>query len=180
MNALGALPKIVESRASSVCDNCPLPLSATKLLTEEMTPAAFVRALLDNKQYVPAIDFMAHALPAREAVWWACLAIQHSSGDALAGPEKEACRAAVRWVLKPTQENRVMARAPGEAAGPATAAGAAAVGASIGGIPGSYTTAKAVSNSVKLSSIKSEPARIADTQRLLIELGLGIAEGRYM
>ena len=176
MNSAGALPKITETRAAEICARC----GTTKLLEDEMTPSEYISALLANKQYVAGIDFMAHALPAREAVWWACLSIQQSFGDNLAGAEKEACRAAVQWVLKPTPDNRVSARAPADAAGPASAAGAAALAASIGGSPAPFTTAKAVTNSVKLSSIRSEPARIADTQRVLIGLALGIAEGRYM
>ena len=176
----GPLIKIQDSRAKEICARCSLPVAVSTLLKDDMTPAEFIAALLAGKQYVAGIDFMAHALPAREAVWWACLAIQQAFGDSLAGPEKEACRAAVQWVLKPTGENQLMARVPGEAAGPASAAGAAAIAASIGGTPGPFTSAKAVSNAVKLASIKSSPAKIADTQRVLIGLAIGIAEGRYM
>lgn len=176
----GPLTKIADSQAQQVCARCSLPTSATLLLKDGMTPAEFIRALLDAKQFVAAIDFLSAALPAREGVWWSCLTIQHAFGETLAGKEKDACRAAAQWVLKPTDENRVMARAPAESAGAASAAGAAAMAAAIGGTPGAFTSAKAVSNAVKLASIKSDPARIADTQRLFLDLAIGIAEGRYM
>lgn len=176
----GPLTKIPETKASDICARCALPPSATRLLKDDMTPSEFIDALLANKQYVAGIDFMAHAMPARESVWWSCLAIQHTFGDALAGPEKDACRAAVQWVLKPTVENRIMARTPSETAGPGTAAGAAALAASIGNTPGPLTSARAVANSVKLSSIKSDPVKIADTQRIFIGLAIRIAEGHYM
>ena len=31
-----------------------------------------------------------------------------------------------------------------------------------------------------LAAVKAEPARIVDTQRLFIELGIGVAEGRFV
>ena len=168
------LVKISETRAKDVAGRCQqLPSSAAKLLTPEMTPAEFLSALQGTRQFVAGIEFMAHALPVREGVWWACLAIQHACNDTLVGPEKEACRAAVQWVLKPTEENRLAARAPAEAAGPATPAGAAALAAASG-------NARAVCNSIKLSSIRSNPAGIADTQRLYVDLAIGIAQGRFM
>jgi hypothetical protein len=40
--------------------------------------------------------------------------------------------------------------------------------------------ATAVATAVKFAGIKVEPARIADTQRLFVELGMAIAEGRYL
>jgi hypothetical protein len=176
----GPLIKIQETKAKDICARCTLAPTPAGLLKDEMTPAEFIEALVAGKHYVAGIDFMSHALPARESVWWSCLAIQHAIGDNLAGAEKEACRAAVQWVLKPTEEHRAKAGSAASAAGPGTAAGAAAMAVSIVGAPGSFTTAKAVTNAVKLASIKSNPAKIADTQRLYIDLALGIAEGRYM
>jgi hypothetical protein len=34
------------------------------------------------------IDFIAHALPAREAVWWGCLCLQHACGSNLSPADK--------------------------------------------------------------------------------------------
>lgn len=181
MTAHGPLVKIPETRALHVAERCQqLPASAIKLLTPEMSPAEFAGVLQNSKQFVAGIEFMAHALPAREAVWWACLAIEHALGESLAGANKEACRAAVQWVLKPTEENRIAARAPAELAGPASPAGAAALAASLGTAPSAFPAPRAVCNSVKLCSIRSNPARIADTQRLYVDLAIEIGQGRYM
>jgi hypothetical protein len=174
------LVKIPDSRAATIAKRCSLSYAASQLLTDEMTPAEFVAALAAGRHYVAAIDFMAHALPARESVWWSCLAIQHAFGDKLAGTDREACRAAVQWVLKPTEENRLAARAPGDAAGPASPAGAAAMAASIGGQPGPYPSARPVTTAVKLAAIKGNPAKVEETQLMFIQLALGIAAGRYM
>lgn len=172
--------KVPEEKAKVIASRTQLPDAAIPLLRDEMKPADYIETLLSHKQYVAGIDFMANALPTREAVWWACLCIQYAFGESLAGKDRDACRAATAWVLQPTAENQVVARAPGDAAGPASAAGAAALAASIAGATGSFTSAKAVANSVKLSSIRCDPAKIADTQRLLIGLAIGIAEGRHM
>jgi hypothetical protein len=178
--ANGPLIKLRDARAKDVCARCTLPATATRLLEDDMTPTEFIQALMTAKQYVAGIDFIAHALPTRESVWWSCLTIQHAFGSTLAGKEREAVYAAVQWVLKPTEDNRTLARAPAEAAGAGTAGGAAATAAAIAGSSSSFTSAKAVANAVKLASTKSDPARIADTQRIFIGLALGIAEGNYM
>ncbi len=174
------LTKIPDSRASTIAGNCSLSFSAKELLNDRMTPMEYIAALIEAKHYVAAIDFLANGLPAREAVWWACLAIQHATGDNLAGKDREACRAAVQWVLKPTEENRLAARPPGDAAGPATPAGAAALAASVGTQPGPYPAARLVTTAVKLAAIKGNPAKIEETQLQYIHLALGIAAGRYM
>jgi hypothetical protein len=33
---------------------------------------------------------------------------------------------------------------------------------------------------ILLAAVKGEPTRIADTQRLFLELGIGVAEGRFV
>jgi hypothetical protein len=67
--------------------------------------------------------------PAREAIWWGCMCLQHACGDSLSLTEKAACRAAVQWVLQPTEENRAAAKAPADKAGPTNPAGALAAAA---------------------------------------------------
>ncbi len=173
--------KIIDSTAATVCARCStLPDSALRSLKPGMSPGDYIDLLLTNKEYVAGIEFVAQALPAREAVWWACLCIQHAYGDTLAGAEKDTCFAAVQWVLRPSEENRVFARTKAEAFGYSGAIGSAAAAAGIGGAPGAYTSSNAASNAVKLASIQAGPTGLADTQRRFIELGLGIAEGRYM
>jgi hypothetical protein len=44
--------------------------------------------------------------------------------------------------------------------------------------PPPFAWAAHVAVAVKFAAIKVEPARITDTQRLFIELGIGVAEGR--
>jgi hypothetical protein len=46
--------------------------------------------------------------------------------------------------------------------------------------PGLFMPALAVATAVKFAAIKVEPVRIPDTQRLFVELGMAVAEGRYL
>jgi hypothetical protein len=185
------LVRIKAVTAAEVCAHFDLEEEARPLLRQGMGPREFVHALVAHKQYAAGIDFMAHALAAREAVWWGCLCLQHACGAKLAGPDKAAAAAAVEWVLRPTEQNRAAAKAPAETAGPSSPAGALAraanwTGGSLGPPhsapvpPGPFMPATAVATAVKFAGIKVEPARIADTQRLFVELGMAIAEGRYL
>jgi hypothetical protein len=167
--------------AADICARLDANKEALALLREGMAPEEFVQALMANRQYVYGIDFMAHALPAREGVWWGCLCVQHACGTDLTAPDRAALLAATSWVVWPTEANRAAAQAPAEAAGRASAAGTLAMAANLAGTAGPVPLppAKAVANAVKLATTKDDPARIADTQRLLVELGIGVAEGRF-
>lgn len=177
----GPLVKIEAPTAAAICAGFDPTKDALALLREGMTPAEFLEALLANRQYVAGIDFLAHALAAREGVWWGSLCVQHACGDNLSAPDRNALRAAVEWVLQPTEANRAAAQAPAQAAGLVSAAGALALVASLKGNaePPPIPPAKAVANAVKTATTKVEPARIVDTQRLFVELGIGVAEGRF-
>jgi hypothetical protein len=183
--------KIPAATAQEVCIRFQLSSQARALLRDGMPPAEFVGALSAKQLYVPGIDFLAHALPAREAVWWGCLCMQHACGENLAPMERDAAVAVVRWVLQPTEENRAAAGPPAQAAGPATPAGSLATAVSLTGgsiappnappvAPGPYAPAKPVAAAIKLACTKSDPARISDTQRLFLNLGIEVAEGRVI
>ena len=177
----GPLVKIETPAAAAICARFDVNKEALALLKDPMTPGEFLEALMANRQYVTGIDFLAYALPAREGVWWGALCVQHACGNDLPAPDRAALQAAVEWVLRPTEANRAAAQAPAAAAGPVSAAGALALVASLkgNGEPAPMPPAKAVANAVKTATIKGEPARIADTQRLFVELGIGVAEGRF-
>jgi hypothetical protein len=186
----GPLVNVIAASTAQICAHSELKKEARVLLHDGMGPREFVEALIENKQYIAGIDFIAHALPQQKAVWWGCLCLQHTAGNALSAPDKAACQAAVRWVLQPTEGNRAAAEAPAEAAGPASAAGRLATAVYLTGAdiappdpppvsPAPFAPAKAVAGAVKLASTKADPVKIAETQRLFVELGLGVADGRF-
>jgi hypothetical protein len=170
------LTKIPVATAAEICAKFNLPGDARGLLEDGMPPGAFIEALLAKQKFVAAVDFMAHALPLREGIWWGCLCMQHGYGDNLTAAERAAAIAAVQWVFEPGEETRAAAKSPAEAAGPATPAGALAMAVSLAGPP----SLKAVANAVKLASIKVEPIQIANVQRAFVELGLEVAEGQHL
>jgi hypothetical protein len=183
------LAKIRAATAAEVCANFSLDVEAKKLLRDGMNPQEFLTALIEKKKHVAAIDFMAHALPAREGVWWGCLCMQHALGDTLPPAERAAATAAVQWVMRPTEENRTVAKAPAESADPLSPAGALAMAVNQTGgsvappsspsmAPPPFATAQAIARAVKLASLRTEPASLAKTQRGYVDLAMRVAEGR--
>jgi hypothetical protein len=177
--------KIKASTAAAICARFE---PKQPLLQAAIGPREFINGLAANRQYLAGIDFMAFGLPSREAIWWGCLCLQHATGDNLSESDKAACKAAVKWVLEPTEENRLAAKEPAEKAGQGCPAGALASACLLAedpwGLPDpgrkpSFSTAKSVTGAIKLASTKADPSRIVDTHRLFLELAIGVADGRF-
>jgi hypothetical protein len=182
------IAKIKVSTAAEICARFEFKQEVQPLLRDGMTPRELVDALTANRQYLAGIDFMAHGLPPREAIWWGCLCFQHAIGSNLSELDKAACRAAVEWVLEPTEEKRLAAKEPAEKAGQGSPAGALAAASSQTEDPlslhdpdhkPSFAPAKSVSGAIKIASTKADPSRIVETHRVFLELGIGVAEGRF-
>ena len=176
--------------AAEVCARLYLDKQVLKLLQPSMSPREFVDVLVEKKQYLAGIDFMAHLLPAREAIWWGCLCWQKTCGEKLEPWERIASKAAVKWVLEPSEANRAAAKRPAEVLGLGSPAGALAAAANQTGgslappnvpavSPSPFAPARAVAIAVKVASTKGDPQGILAMQRSFIELGISIAEGRF-
>jgi hypothetical protein len=189
--AFAPLVKIQAATAEEVCARFDLKKESRQLLKDGMSPQEFVAVLIENKKLIDAIDFMAHALPVREALWWGCLCMQHALDGKFSDKERVAATAAVQWIMQPSEENRAAAKAPADLAGPGSPAGALAMAAAqTGGSmappnappipPPPFAPAKSIAMAVKSASTKSEPIKISPTQRSYVELALQIAEGRFI
>ena len=182
--------KATAQSAAEVCARFNLPGDVKVLLTDGMSPREFVDSLIEKKKYVAGIDFLAHLMPPREAIWWGCLCFQHACGNEMADNDKLAARAAVHWILQPGEETRQAARVPADVAGPTPAGALARAVHQSGGniappnmapMPApAFAAAKAVAMAVKLASTKADPARLIDTQGLMLNLGVEVAEGRLI
>ncbi len=88
----------------------------TKLRAPANASVETVLAELEGAQaQVDMLRVISTALPAREAVWWACLAAR----DVLSEGESNIClKAAEAWVFDPTTENRQKVQMALEAADP--------------------------------------------------------------
>src|SRR5438270_5229403 len=73
--------------AAEVARNYELGADARGLLNDGLSPGAFVEALRAAALYDDALQFLAYALPKREAVWWACLCLWHGCRP---GPDADA------------------------------------------------------------------------------------------
>jgi hypothetical protein len=185
------LVKIHAVRAAEICGRFDLKSEVSALLNDNMGSREFLEDLVSSRHYLTGIDFVAHALLPREAIWWGCLCLEHVCGEGPFTLERAACKAAVQWVLQPTEEHRAAAKASAEATGPGSVAGALAEAVTLSGevrptsetSPGfaeSFGPAKAVARAIKIATTKVGPLKILETQRLLLELGVGVAEGRFL
>jgi hypothetical protein len=186
------MKKVKAALAAEICARYEPRDDARPLLSPTATPREFLEALEAREQHASALSFLAHALPPREAVWWGCLCLRQASAAALPPAEADALRSAAEWVLEPNEERRRTAEKLAEGAGVGTASGclATAVGWTGGSLsppdpripvvaPGPHLPAKGVAGAVLLASVRAEPTRIAGLQRSFVELGVGVAEGRF-
>lgn len=185
------LRKIKAETAAEVCAHFELDKEERPLLTPGATPRELLDALAAAGKRRAAIRFLAHALPHREAVWWGCLCLKQAFPAGMPGPEEAAVKTAVLWVLEPTEAARKAAADSVEAAGKTTPGGGVAWAVSLTGgslsptipkvppvPPGPYLPAKALVGAILLASTKTP--NLEDAQRLFVELGTGVAEGRYV
>jgi hypothetical protein len=136
-----------------------------------------------------AARLAAHALPKREAVWWACMCARAVPDPALAPTDLEALLAAEAWVRKPGDD--AVRRAAMEAAqrtGFRTPEAWAAVGAFWSGgsmsppgqpavPPPDHLTGVAVSGGVVLAAVRLKPERAPDRLTRFLISARDIAAG---
>lgn len=145
--SVAAMPLVKAPRAADVCKNFELICGAEDLLSDAQTPAEFLDLLIENDKPSNAVRFLAHALPPREGVWWACICLRLAAPRYLP-PEEDALRALTRWVLDPGEPTRQAVQKAGDGADLATPAGLLAVGlarelagVASGGVPSFVATA---------------------------------------
>lgn len=183
------LAHVPAAKAAEVCERVTLGEEAKALLKVEMTPKQYLTRLIDGKQPLDAIRFLAYALPKREAVWWACLCARKVADPGMPEEQTAALRGAEAWVVDPTEENRRAAMPLAEAAGLGTPAGCAAMAAFWSGgslappnvpavPPADHLTAHGAAGSVMFAAVISQPEKAPAKYQTFFELGLGVAEGR--
>jgi hypothetical protein len=186
----GGLTQVSDRTAAEVCRRFQLGEEAAKLLRDDLTPWQYLDLLLQKQQYLDATRFLAHALPKREAVRWACLCARDVSGTNPPPQIAAALQAAERWVADPSEDNRCATMPAAEAAAFSTPAGCAAVaafwsGGSLGPPnvpvipPGEHLTAHAVASTIILAAVLMEPEKAAEKYRKFLAQGLDVAHGTH-
>ncbi len=131
-----------------------------------------------------AVLLLAHSLPKREAVWWACQCARSTQPKEAPQRERAAIDLAENWALKPNNDKRLKALAEGEAIGSYATAGMVtlATGWSAGNIssdqsievpPPPHLSAVAVAAAVTLAAA-AEPEQMDAHYQRFIQDGLKI------
>lgn len=155
-------------------------------IRQEWTPGQYLDDLLGRQNFPAAVPFLAHALPKREAVWWASLCARPFSG---AAPFSGALAAAEKWAADPKEENRRSAMSAALEAGLVSAAGCAALAAFVseGSLappeappvpPPETMTSQTVAGAVFLAAAAAGEQRMTEQLRACVALGLDVARGK--
>ena len=158
---------------------------AMALLRPELHPLDFVAQLMEKALFPDAVRFIAHALPKREAVWWAWVCARRAAGESPQPQIKAALAATEKWIAQPDENNRRLAMAAAEKAELGTAAGCAGLAAFFSGgsiappnapavPPGEFLTAKAVSGAVIFAAVAKEPEKAPEKFRSFVAQGLEV------
>jgi hypothetical protein len=102
---------------------------AKKMLTPEISANEFIEALIAKQLHPDAVQFIAHYLPKRQAVWWALGCVKQSTPPEVAPAQDAALKTTERWIAEPSEENRQAAFKAAEDADTSTPAGITALAA---------------------------------------------------
>ncbi len=175
----------INSRTVAIATVAELGEQAMALLRPNLHPLEFLALLMENALYPDAVRFIAHALPRREAVWWAWVCARRAAGENPRPKIKAALDATERWIAQPTDDNRRSAMGAAEKAELGTAAGCAGLAAFFSGgslappdapavPPGEFLAAKAVSGAVIFAAVAKEPERAPEQFRSFVAQGVEV------
>jgi hypothetical protein len=170
------------------CQNYRLRPAALDLLERKKTAGDFLRAAIEHRMLDDALAFITQWLPARQVVWWGCLCGWQVLGQTPRQGEL-ALRAAVQWVIEPSETNRRRAEAAGYAADFTTPAGNLAFAAFHSGdniAPAGCPAVKpepglagaTVANAVKLLLARVSPEQKDSVREQFVRLALALAEDK--
>lgn len=187
----GESTRISSKTTKEIAQRFPLGDAAGALVQDDMVPRQFLDVLIEKKLHADAARFLAHALPKREAVWWACHCAEQILGAEPPPAEAAAVKAARTWVIDPSDDNRRAAFTAAEAAQLGTPAGCAAMAAFMSGgslappkltavPPADHLTADFVAWSMAIGAVIKEPEKAADKYAAFLKFGLEVAEGQHL
>jgi hypothetical protein len=182
------LPKLA-SPLAPLLPRLELDPPAAAALGGAATAAEAILALAEAGFRTEAARLAAHALPKREAVWWACMCARAVPDAAVTPGDMAALAAAEHWVRKPGEE--ALRRAAMEAAqktGFRTPEAWAAVGAFWSGgsmapegqpavPPAEHLTGVAIAGAIVLAAVRGKPERAAARFERFLAAAREIAAG---
>jgi hypothetical protein len=135
-----------------------------------------------------ATRLVAHALPKREAVWWACMCVSHTAPADLPAIDCAAREAAEEWVRRQTDRTRRIAWAQAQAGGCGSPEAWAAIAAFWSGDsmspegqptvpPAPHLAGTAAAGAVALASVRGDVTQREARLHRFLESGRNIAAG---
>lgn len=184
----GTPNKLATASLPLVLERCALPGEIGAKIAGLDSVEAVVRALLAGGHGIEGARVLAHALPKRESVWWACMCAGHTAGADLAEADAKPRALAEAWVFKQTQELARAAMAEARRAGfqsPEAWAGVAAFwsGDSLtppdtpAVPPPPHLTGLAVAGAVALAAVRHKPERQPQRLVMFLQSAQDIAAG---
>lgn len=179
------LSKVQARLATEICAGLDLSPEGRAGLLPGASPQGFLSVLMGGGHFGDAVRFLAHALPAREGVWWACVV---ASLAPLSKGEVQCLDRAEAWVYAPSDPLRRACLPAAEALAFQGAAAYAALaafwsGGSIGPeggpdvLPSPQLAPIGVGASLLLAAAAGDPAQADDTFRDILVRGIDIASG---
>jgi hypothetical protein len=157
--------KLDTSDLATLLPRLELPAEAAPAIASCTLVSDAVDRLAGSRFLVEAARLCAHALPAREAVWWAARCAASTAPADLAEADRAACALAEAWVRKPADATRRQAMERAQGSGFTSAEAWTAVAAFWSGDsmsppeqpkvpPAPHLTGTAVSGAVILASVR--------------------------
>ncbi len=177
--------RLAAKLARPFCHLFPLSEEAGRLLDEKQTLLVYLYRLMNERLFVDAVRLLAHALPQRDGIRWACDCAKESAG---ASPAAAALAAVEAWLTDPGEPNRRTCGAAASFAGCVTAAGSAALAVFLSGgsiapagrpavQPGEHLAARAVANAVILAAVAGERGKAAERYFQYLKEGIARTAG---
>lgn len=168
--------------AIEICSHVQVEKPARKLLSDEQTALDYIAVLIEHGHFSDATRLVAHLLPAREAVWWACQCARQAAEPTPPPEWKTALEAAEKWVTELSEASRWDAQKAAHEAGLNTAAGCAAMAAFATGSmsppdapqvpPAPHVTAEVVAGSILVSCLSPNPTEAPPKYRAFLQQGI--------
>ncbi|NQZ90333.1 MAG: hypothetical protein HRT54_22435 [Colwellia sp.] len=100
--------KIPNTNIASIIERYELTEDAQAILDPKMSPKQAIASLVDVKLYNDVIQFIAHALPMIDGIYWASesLALRLDEWD---NPQRQTINSARQWLQQPNETNRIRA-----------------------------------------------------------------------
>ncbi len=187
MSSPGPTPSKLEGDLPALIARIGAPPEAQPALAGAAHPQDAIEKLAAAGFLLEATRLTAHALPKREAVWWACMCARHTAPPDLPALG-ELCAAAETWVRKQSDESRRAAFDLAQARGLETPEAWCCVAAFWSGDsmapvdvpkvpPAPHLSGTAVAGSVNLAAVRGDPVKRDARLARFLESARDIAAG---